>query len=56
MEVLEILLIILAPSYVLFIIGRYIYKRMKHLPTDECANCKLLKASKELKKFYENNK
>ena len=52
MTFLEILVIILASSFVAFILGRYIYKRIKGLPTEECANCKMLKASKNLKKYY----
>lgn len=53
---LEIIVLILAPSFVAFIIGKYIYKRVKGIPTGECANCKLLKTSKELHKYYKQNK
>ncbi len=56
MTFLEILVIILAPSYVLFILGTYIYKRIKGLPTGECSNCKLKNANKNLIKYFNKHK
>lgn len=41
MTLLEIVIIILAVSYVCFIFGSSIYKRKNHLPTGECACCAL---------------
>ena len=52
MKPIEIIVIILATSYVLLIIGRYIYKRAKHLPTGDCANCNFKKGAEGLKEYY----
>lgn len=48
----EILLIILAVLFVVFIFGRMIYRRIKGKPTGECACCqqRMEKALKEAKK------
>ena len=35
----EIMIIIISIIFVLFIVGQYIYKRIKHYPTGECAQC-----------------
>lgn len=53
----EILLIIVSVSFVVFIFGRMIYKRIKGMPSDECSSCKvnmqkmMKKAKKEASKF-----
>lgn len=39
MSVIEIIVIITAVTFVLAVIGNYIYKRVKHKPTGECASC-----------------
>ena len=36
---LEILVVTVTIAFLLFIIGRYIYKKAKHLPTGDCAYC-----------------
>ena len=59
MEVYEILLIILIASFVVFIFGREIYKKIKKIPTGECSYChsnskKLLKQYR--KKYKTKNK
>ena len=56
MQPIEIIVIILAPAFVLTILGIYIYKRVKGLPTEECANCKMKNAKKDLKKYFEKHK
>ena len=56
MQPIEIIVLILAPSFVLFILSSYIYKRIKGLPTGECADCGLKKASKKLIKYYRKHK
>ena len=54
--ILEITVIVLAVSFVLFILGRYIYKRVKGLPTGECECCHkgVKKMLKEYHKTYSN--
>ena len=53
----EIILIVVSASFVLFIFGRMIYKRIKGMPSDECSSCKvnmqkmMKKAKKEASKF-----
>ena len=47
---LEILVVVLTLAFLGFVIGRYIYKRIKHLPTGECACCH--KSKKQLLKEY----
>lgn len=39
MSALEIIVIIVASSIVIGVLGRFIYKKVKHLPTGECASC-----------------
>ena len=48
----EIILIIVASLFVLFIFGRMISRRIKGLPSDDCAACKsnMSKAMKKAKK------
>ena len=36
---IEILVVVLTLSFLLFLLGRYIYKKKKGLPTGECACC-----------------
>ena len=42
----EILIIVFAISVVLFVVGSYIYKVVKKLPTGECCSCKKPKKMK----------
>ncbi len=54
---LNVIIISLAIIFVLSIIGNHIYRKVKHLPTGECAMCKknqntlLKKYRKKYKKF-----
>ena len=48
----EIILIIASVSFVIFIFGRMIYKRIKGMPSSECSCCKsnmkrMMKAAKK---------
>ena len=56
MTFLEIIVIIFSVSFVSFILGRYVYKRIKGLPTGECASCKIRNAGAGLKEYYEEHK
>ena len=53
----EIILIVVSTSFVVFIFGRMIYKRIKGMPSDECSCCKsnmkrmMKKAKKEISKL-----
>ena len=53
----EIILIIASVSFVCFIFGKMIYRRVKGMPSEECSSCKsnmarmMKKAKKEAKKF-----
>ena len=47
---IEILVIVLVVAFLAFIIGRYIYKKVHHLPTGECECCH--KGTKQLVKEY----
>jgi hypothetical protein len=46
----EITVIIVSSLIVLSVVGSYIYRRIKHMPTGDCAYCK--KDSKKLLKEY----
>lgn len=48
----EIVVIVLAVSFVCFIFGKEIYKRIKKMPSSECSCCKsnMNRALKEAKK------
>lgn len=58
MSLPEIILIIVSASFVVFIFGRMIYKRIKGMPSDECFSCKvnMKRAMKEAKKEIEKLK
>ena len=53
----EIVLIIVTVSFVVFIFGRMIYKRIKGMPSEECSCCKsnmkrmMKRAKKEVEKI-----
>ena len=47
---LEILVLTLSIGFVLTLLGIYIYKKVHHLPTGECAMCH--KSKKQLLKEY----
>ena len=51
MHFTEILTIILCILILGGIIGRYIYKKIKGLPTGECACCKSSKTNRLLKEY-----
>jgi hypothetical protein len=61
MSLPEIILIIVSASFVVFIFGRMIYKRIKGMPSDECSSCKvnmkraMKEAKKEVKKIKSMN-
>ena len=48
--IFEITVIMVVASFFIFLIGRYIYRKVKGLPTGECAMCH--KSSKKLLKEY----
>lgn len=48
--ILEISVITLVVSFFAFLIGRYIYRKVKGLPTGECAYCH--KGTKQMLKEY----
>lgn len=61
MTLLEIIVIILASLVVISVFGVRIYKRIHHLPLDECADCqanmkKLLKKMRKQRLKEEKNK
>ena len=47
---IEILVIAIVALFLAFVLGRYIYKKIKHLPTGECECCH--KSKKQLLKEY----
>ena len=47
---IEILILVAAISFVALILGRFIYRRIHHLPTGECECCH--KGTKKLLKEY----
>ncbi len=50
MTVFELIVLIVSLSIVLGVIGNYIYKKIKQLPTGECSYCH--KGVKEMLKEY----
>lgn len=54
MQPIEIIVIVCAVGIVVSYIGVYMYKRIKHLPTGDCADCKkrMSKIVKEYHKKY----
>ena len=48
--ILEIVVITVVIGFFAWLIGRYTYRKIKHLPTGECACCH--KGSKKLLKQY----
>lgn len=55
MEPIEIVTIVIASLFVLLLLGRYIYKKAKHLPTGECSSCGHTK-NKLLKDYHKTYK
>ena len=51
---LEIIVIVAVVAFLGFIIGRYIYKRVHHLPTGECECCHKSK-QQLLKEYHKQN-
>ncbi|MGM9873697.1 MAG: hypothetical protein ACI31G_02090 [Bacilli bacterium] len=47
---IEILILVIATIFVVYIFGSLIYKKTKHLPTGECEMCH--KSTKKLLKKY----
>lgn len=47
---IEILVIAFVALFLAFVLGRYVYKKIKHLPTGECECCH--KSKKQLLKEY----
>ena len=58
MEPIEIIVIAITILIVGFVIGNYIYRKIKHLPTGECAYCKKKGNNlvKQYRKVYPKNK
>ena len=52
MQPIEIIVIILTLLFLAFIIGRYIYRKVKHLPTGDCACCSHTKKGNNLVRAY----
>ena len=53
---LEIIVAIVLLAFFGFLIGRYIYKKVHHIPTGECAECHKKSLLKEYRKMYPKNK
>ena len=51
MEPIEIIVIIVTVLFVSLVLGNYIYRRIHHLPTGECACCHK-KGSRLLKQYH----
>lgn len=49
---IEITTIVLVSLFVIWFIGRYIYRKIKHLPTGECEYCATHKGKNALVKQY----
>jgi len=49
---IEILVIVVVLGFLLFLLGRYIYRKRKGLPTGECACCASSKKGNNLVKQY----
>ena len=47
---IEILVVALVVTFLAVVLGRYIYKKVHHLPTGECESCH--KSTKQLLKEY----
>ena len=56
MEWYEILIILLIIIFLGSLIGRYIYKKNKGLPTGECACCKAAKKNALVKAYHKKYK
>lgn len=58
MQFYEILLIIAIISFVVFIFGRQIYKKIKNKPSDDCACCSMKgkRMLKEIRSSIEKEK
>lgn len=58
MTLIEIIVIICIILIFVAVIGSYIYKRIHHMPTGECACCKkkMQRAMKQMKKDHEKGK
>lgn len=51
---IEIIVIVVASTIVVSVIGNYIYRKIKKLPTGECAHCS--KGKSLVKDYYETYK
>ena len=58
MELIEILLIAFCVFVVISVIGSYIYKKIRHLPTGECTCCqkKMKREINKIKRELSENK
>ena len=52
MEAIEIIVIIACLAIVSGVFGTWLYKKIKHKPTGDCASCALLDNKKKLLKAY----
>ena len=51
---IEVLVLVAAISFVMLILGRYIYKKVHHMPTGDCVCCKI--NTKKILKQYRKKK
>ena len=49
---IEILVLITVALFLAWILGSYIYKKLHHIPTGECACCAQGKKNKLLKQYH----
>ena len=49
---IEIVVVVLVIAFLLFLIGRHIYRKKNNLPTGECACCQNSKTGNSLLKAY----
>lgn len=50
---IEVLVLVAAISFVTLILARYIYKKVHHIPTGDCA-CHHINVKKILKEYHKN--
>lgn len=58
MQPIEIIVIIVVALIFIAVIGTYIYKKVHHLPTGECADCskRMKRAVKQMQHDFKKNK
>ena len=53
---LDIIVIVAVVIFLIAVIGNYIYRKVKHLPTGDCAYCKGHNLVKEYRKMFPKDK